>query len=96
MTLFLRYAYLPMLYHDFYLKPTDWIGECIAEARKEMGNGTPIYAGVMMNPQTFNPEVLAKTIRQVKEAGGQGISSFTAGGLGKEQLEVLKKYVSAL
>lgn len=85
-------AYLPMLYHDFYLKPTDWIAECVLEARKEMGSAAPIYAGVMMNPTTFNPEVLAKTIQQVKKAGGQGLSSFTAGGLGEEQLEVLKKH----
>lgn len=82
-------AYLPMLYHDYYLKPTDWIGECIAETRKEIGDTVPVYAGIMVNPKTFTPEVLARTIRQVKEAGGQGISAFTAGGLNDGQLKVL-------
>lgn len=84
-------AYLPMLYHEYYLKPTEWIGECIAETRKEMGGSVPVYAGIMNNPKVFTPGVLAKTIRQVKEAGGQGISVFTAGGLTKEQLQVLHR-----
>ncbi len=85
-------AYLPMLYHDFYLKPTDWIGECIAEARKEVDRSIPVYAGVMMNPQTFNTEVLTRTVRQVKEAGGNGISSFTVHGMDEEQLKVLHNH----
>jgi uncharacterized lipoprotein YddW (UPF0748 family) len=83
-------AYLPMLYNGFYLKPTDWIAECIKEARTEIGGSVPIYAGLMMSPDIFTPGVLARTIRQVKEAGGQGISAFTAGGLNKAQLRILR------
>jgi uncharacterized lipoprotein YddW (UPF0748 family) len=82
-------AYLPMLYHQFYLKPADWIGESVAEIRKEIGRDVPVYPGLMINPRTFTPEVLAKTMKQIKEAGGQGISAFTAGGLTEDQLEVL-------
>ncbi|MCX6223415.1 MAG: hypothetical protein NTV01_01445 [Bacteroidia bacterium] len=84
-------AYLPMLYHEYYQKPTDWIGECVTDIRKEIGGSVPVYAGIMVNPRTFTPAVLAKTIRQVKEAGGQGISAFTAGGLTKEQLQTLRR-----
>jgi len=83
-------AYLPMLYNEYYLKPTDWIGECVGEIRMEIGPSVPVYAGLMVNPRTFTPAVLAKTIRQVKEAGGQGISAFTAGGLSEEQLKILR------
>lgn len=84
-------AYLPMLYNEYYLKPTDWIGESVTEIRKEIGGTVPVYAGLMINPRTFTPEVLSKTIRQVKEAGGQGISAFTAGGLTIEQLTTLRR-----
>ncbi len=84
-------AYLPMLYNEFYRKPTDWIGESVAEIRKEIGRTPPVYAGLMINHRTFTPAVLAKTIRQVRDAGGQGISAFTAGGLTKEQLQVLRR-----
>jgi uncharacterized lipoprotein YddW (UPF0748 family) len=84
-------AYLPMLYHEYYLKPTDWIGECIKEIRKEVNPSIPVSAGIMVNPKTFTPEVLAKTMHQIKKAGGNGISAFTAGGLNKEQLEALQK-----
>lgn len=83
-------AYLPMLYHEYYLKPTDWIGECIAETRKEINSSVPLYAGLMVNPRTFTAEVLSKTIRQVQEAGGQGISAFMAGGLTEGQLKVIR------
>jgi uncharacterized lipoprotein YddW (UPF0748 family) len=86
-------AYLPMLYNGFYLKPTDWIAECVKEARTEIGGSVPIYAGLMMSPDIFTPDVLARTIRQVKEAGGQGISAFTAGGLNKAQLRILRSEV---
>jgi hypothetical protein len=82
-------AYLPMLYHEFYLKPADWIGECVREIRKEVPLSVPVYAGLMMNHRTFTPEVFAKTLRQITDAGGQGISAFTAGGLSREQLEIL-------
>lgn len=84
-------AYLPMLYHQYYLKPTDWIGECVKEIRKEIGNETPVYAGIMSDPNTFTPEVLSRTIRQTREAGGQGIAAFTAGGLNDKQLQVLRR-----
>ncbi len=84
-------AYLPMLYHEYYLKPSDWIAECIKETRDEMGSGTPVYAGIMANHHSFPPERLATTIHQVKAAGGQGMSAFTAGGLTPELLAILRK-----
>jgi len=82
-------AYLPMLYHKFYLKPTDWIGECIAATRQEIGTKIPLYAGLMINPRIFNPEVLTRTLRQIKDSGGQGIAAFMASGISEEQLRVL-------
>lgn len=84
-------AYMPMLYNDFYLKPTGWISECIAETRNEIGNKTPVYAGLMINPRTFTPEVLANTLKQIRHAGGQGISAFTAYGLNDKQLHILNR-----
>jgi hypothetical protein len=82
-------AYLPMLYHQYYLKPTEWIGKCIAATRQEIGPKTPLYAGLMINPDIFTPEVLNETLRQIKDAGGQGIAAFMAGGISEEQLKVL-------
>jgi hypothetical protein len=63
----------------------------VADIRKEMGATAPVYAGIMMNPRTFTPGVLSETVRQVKEAGGQGIAAFTAGGLTSEQLKALRR-----
>ncbi len=82
-------AYLPMLYHKFYLQPTDWIGDCVKEIRSEIGSRVPVFAGILNDPAVFTPEVLERTVMQVKEAGGQGIAIFTAGSLREEQLKTL-------
>jgi uncharacterized lipoprotein YddW (UPF0748 family) len=82
-------AYQPMLYHQFYLKGTEWIGECIREARKEVDKKIPIYAGIMIHPSSFSPEVLERTIQEVRDAGGQGLSAFTAHGLSDQHLKIL-------
>jgi len=84
-------AYFPMLYQDYYLKPTSWVAECATEIRKEVDKQTPVYAGLMMDSQVFTPEVLTKTLKQVKIAGAQGISAFTAGRLTEEQFRVLRR-----
>lgn len=86
-------AYLPMLYHEYYLKPADWIAGCVTEIRNEIGTRVPVYPGLMINPVTFSPEVLSKTLKQIKEAGAQGIAAFTAYGLVDKQLEVLRRAV---
>jgi uncharacterized lipoprotein YddW (UPF0748 family) len=84
-------AYFPMLYHEYYLQPTEWIAECTKEIRAEIGQTVPVYPGIMVNPKVFTPEVLTRTIQQIKKAGGQGIAAFMAGGLNKEQLAALRK-----
>ncbi|MFO7616411.1 MAG: hypothetical protein R6V75_04100, partial [Bacteroidales bacterium] len=82
-------AYMPMLYHQFYLEPTDWIGDCIREIRAEIGDSPPVFAGILNHPEVFTPDVLTRTFHQVREAGGQGLAIFTAGSLTEEQAEVL-------
>jgi uncharacterized lipoprotein YddW (UPF0748 family) len=82
-------AYHPMLYHQYYNQPTDWIGECVKEIRQEIGDKIPVFPGIMVNPRTFTPEVLTRTLRQIKDAGAQGIAAFTAGGLTDQQLKVI-------
>jgi len=84
-------AYMPMLYHQFYHEPVEWIPQCIQDIREEMGDTSSVYAGIMNNPEVFTPEVLARTYDQVISAGGQGLSFFTAGGITEEQLKVLTR-----
>jgi hypothetical protein len=84
-------AYLPMLYHQYYLKPTGWIADCVRETLSEMGPEAAVFPGIMINPAEFTPAVLAETIRQVRDAGGKGLSAFTAGGLTPELLEAIRR-----
>jgi hypothetical protein len=85
-------AYMPMLYHQFYLEPVEWIANCIREIRAEIGDSPPVFAGFLNRSEVFTPDVLARTFQQVKEAGGQGLSIFTAGSLTEEQLEALQRF----
>lgn len=80
-------TYMPMLYHSFYLEDTHWISRGIAEARKEVSAETPIYAGMLFG-KNFDPKLLADTRKRVLDAGGNGLSVFTAWSLSDEHLAI--------
>lgn len=73
-------AYQPMLYHKYYLEDTHWIARGIGAARAEMGPGPALYAGMMVG-RDFDPKLLVDTYKRVRDAGGNGISLFTAWGM---------------
>ncbi len=83
-------AYLPMLYHNYYLEDTHWISNCIAEARTEVSRETPIYAGMMMG-RNFDPKLLVDTYHRVIDAGGNGLSIFTGWSLDDHQIDALSR-----
>ncbi|MBT3244210.1 MAG: hypothetical protein HN352_13760 [Bacteroidetes bacterium] len=83
-------AYQPMLYHDAYLEDTHWIARGIGEARAELGPDIPIYAGMLFG-RNFDPKLLVETYKEVRDAGGNGISIFTGRSLSDEQLKAFGK-----
>ncbi len=83
-------AYMPMLYHNYYLEDTHWISRSIAEAKSELPQDTPIFAGMMMS-RNFDPALLFDTQKRVIDAGGNGLSVFTGWSLSDEQLALLGK-----
>ncbi len=82
-------AYMPMLYHQYYLEDTHWISKSIAEARQEVSAETPIFAGMMVGKRS-NAQLLKDTHDRVVEAGGNGISVFTGWGLSDEMLSLFR------
>ncbi|RPH31175.1 Tat pathway signal protein [bacterium] len=67
-------AALPMLYHGFYDKGIDWIGEQTKKEVEEMKNGAPIYSGLFV-PQ-LRPEEMPQAIDTALKAGASGVVLF--------------------
>lgn len=82
-------AYMPMLYQNFYGEPIRWIGDCVKEALTELPAGTPVYAGLFRG--ALKDEELSKVNQLVKEAGGAGLSFFTAESLSATDLSTIQK-----
>lgn len=81
-------AYLPMLYHNFYNEPIEWIGKCVSEALTELPEGTPVYAGIFRGAITEKD--IAPIYQLVKKNGGKGLSFFTAESLTDGDLKIVK------
>jgi uncharacterized lipoprotein YddW (UPF0748 family) len=70
-------AACPMIYHSFYNRAVDFIGECMIENIHAVR--FPIYAGLYM-PAFETPEEFRQGLQLVKKRGGAGVSLF--GGVG--------------
>ncbi|MHB8637670.1 MAG: family 10 glycosylhydrolase [Fimbriimonadaceae bacterium] len=66
-------AACPMIYHGFYEKPVEWIGEAVLE--DVHGADFPIYAGIYM-PDLSSVADFTKAIHLVHKRGGAGVSMF--------------------
>lgn len=69
-------AALPMLYHGFYRKGIDWIGEQTKKQVEAMRNHAPIYSGLMVSH--LSPEETAQAVDVALEAGASGVTLFAA------------------
>lgn len=70
-------AVCPMIYHSFYNRDVDFIGECMLENIHAVR--FPIYAGLYM-PAFKTPEEFREGLKLVQKRGGSGVSLF--GGVG--------------
>lgn len=68
-------AFFPMLYHNFYNAPLDWIGEHIMRQIDDFNSPKPIYVGLFL--PNLTPEELIEAINISKQAGAEGISLFS-------------------
>lgn len=82
-------AFLPMLYHGFYNKNIEWIGEEVKKAKARLGNNTPVYSGLYMG-HLKTPEAVKKAMTISKSAGAAGCAFFDLNGVNQSVLEVIK------
>ena len=69
-------AVMPMLYHGFYNKDIEWIGEQTRKGVKSLRNPVPLYSGVFV-PQ-LTPESLEEALTISLDAGAEGVVLFSA------------------
>ncbi|MGB1102834.1 MAG: family 10 glycosylhydrolase [Crocinitomicaceae bacterium] len=82
-------AAYPMLYHNFYRESVNWVGFSAEQGVRDVD--FPIYGGLYV-PAFENEKDLEKALQLLKEAGAGGVSIFTADGLSREQIKVLKQF----
>ena len=69
-------AALPMLYHKFYYKGIDWIGEQTKLEVEKMENHAPIYSGLFGSMLT--PEEIPQAVDTCLKAGAGGVAFFAS------------------
>ena len=101
-------AVYPMLYNDFYLEGTKWIGDMCKEGVTALNNKAPLYSGLFIcpdpagkasNPDPENhglsPEELEPAIRESMENGAAGICLFTPERMTEEDWVIFQKAIRA-
>jgi uncharacterized lipoprotein YddW (UPF0748 family) len=69
-------AALPMLYHRFYYKGIDWIGEQTKKEVERMQNHAPIYSGIFAS--MLKPEEMQQAVDTCLKAGAGGVALFAS------------------
>ena len=84
-------CYFPMVYHNFYNEPIDWIRDIIAEDKAVTGNDSKIFCGLYL-PALKNDNDLTKAIKVAKDGGADGVSFFSYGALNDNMIQQIKKF----
>lgn len=83
-------AVLPMIYHQFYLEDTDWIGFATAQGVRDLeSRPTELHTGLYV--PGMEPGELREAIAQAKRNGARGVSFFDGPALTPELLQVIKE-----
>lgn len=82
-------AVFPMIYHHFYLKDVEWIGEAAREGVVALGGRVPLYAGLFL--PRLEPSDVARAVSLCRDAGAQGVSLFSLNSLNAARLAALDR-----
>jgi uncharacterized lipoprotein YddW (UPF0748 family) len=80
-------AFFPMIYNHFYHKPVSWVGDAVAECRREMPATTPLYCGLYV-PEMTAIEV-SRAYEYAMENGAAGITIFPDHSMSEEHWNYL-------
>ena len=80
----------PMNYHHFYDEDIYWIGKSVSKGMKDISSNSKYLSGLFVG--ALNPKDLKKAIVQSLKNGAAGISLFSAEGLSKDHLNIIKSF----
>ncbi len=86
-------CYFPMVYHNFYNEPVEWIRDVITEDRAVVGDKSKIYCGLYL-PVLKDGNDLSKAIKAAMDGGADGVSFFSYGSLSDDLLLQVKEFTS--
>lgn len=85
----------PMLYHNFYKEPLEWIGFATQQGVNDLkAKQTVLSSGVYV--PAIEPSEIPKLIHMVKTSGANGITFFDAKALSDAHLEIIKEVLFSL
>ena len=80
-------AVFPMIYNHFYHKPVSWVGEAVAECRKEMPATTDLYCGLYVPEMT--PIEVSQAYEYAMKNGAAGVTIFPDTEMSREHWDYL-------
>ncbi len=80
----------PMNYHHFYNEDIDWIGKSVSQGVKNIRLGSKYLSGLFIG--ALSPGDLKSAIIKSVKNGANGISIFSANGISKSHLKVIKSF----
>ena len=85
----------PMLYHNFYKEPLEWIGFATQQGVNDLkAKQTVLSSGVYV--PAIEPSEIPKLIHMVKSSGANGITFFDAKALSNAHFEIIKEVLLSL
>jgi hypothetical protein len=80
-------AVFPMIYNHFYHKPVQWIGEAVAECRRELPATTDLFCGLYVPEMT--PIDVSQAYEYAMKNGAAGVTIFPDTGMSREHWDYL-------
>ncbi|MFO7845339.1 MAG: family 10 glycosylhydrolase [Balneolaceae bacterium] len=81
----------PMMYHNFYHKPTRWIGEAVQQCLRELPATTKLFSGVYL--PDLDPVELVQAYEHATGTGASGITLFPDHELSEEHRDYLSRVI---
>ena len=82
-------GFLPMLYHNFYLRDLDYITEHTQKANARLKNKKPVYSGLFV--PSIKAEQMTAAVSAAHDGQSAGISLFDLASMSDEHWAMLKK-----
>jgi uncharacterized lipoprotein YddW (UPF0748 family) len=82
-------GFLPMLYHNFYLRDMDYIAEHTQKANERLNHKKPVYSGLFI--PSIKADQISEAVAEAQKGKCAGVSLFDLASMSDEHWQALKK-----